>query len=291
MSRGTVLWFIFETMTGNEYLSRICYNFSMRALLFFDIDGTLITRRDPKLPGTLEEALAKARENGCLLYINTGRTRRILPPTLTGFPFSGYLCGCGTQILTEEEGELFHSTISPEKSRRLIDLVYDCGLEMLLECADHIIFARERYRIEPVEYIRKVYLDQDMVDAFYIDDWDRGFDKCMVFYDAQSDMERFTREAGEFVKLCDYRTGTCECIQKEYSKATAIEFMRQHYHVDDDQIYVFGDGVNDLDMFRCSKHTIAPREHDPRLDPYTEYVTDSVENDGIRKALEHYHLI
>ena len=31
--------------------------------------------------------------------------------------------------------------------------------------------------------------------------------------------------------------------------------------------------------------------HDPMLDPYTEYVTDTVENDGIYKALLHYGLI
>ena len=32
-------------------------------------------------------------------------------------------------------------------------------------------------------------------------------------------------------------------------------------------------------------------EHDKALDPMTEYVTDTVEKEGIRKALEHYKLI
>ena len=263
----------------------------MKALLFFDIDGTLITNRRPELPGTLEWALKEARKNGCRLFLNTGRTRRILPPTLTGHPFSGYLCGCGTQILTEDEGELFHSTIPAETSRFLIDLAADCRLEMIVECADHIIFSKHRYRIDMVERVRKVYLEQEMVDPVWVETWNEGFDKCMVFYDEQSDFERFREQSADIFTFCDYRIGVCECIQKQYSKATAIEFMRQYYHCTDDQIYVFGDGINDLDMFRYAKHTIVPARHDPVLDPYTEYVTDPVENDGIRKALEHYHLI
>ena len=32
-------------------------------------------------------------------------------------------------------------------------------------------------------------------------------------------------------------------------------------------------------------------EHDSVLDPYTEYVTDSVMSDGIEKAMKHYQLI
>ena len=48
-------------------------------------------------------------------------------------------------------------------------------------------------------------------------------------------------------------------------------------------------------IWRCSNryatHTVAMKEHDSVLDPYTEYVTDSVMNDGIEKAMKHYQLI
>lgn len=52
-----------------------------------------------------------------------------------------------------------------------------------------------------------------------------------------------------------------------------------------------GDSSNDLAMFTYGKHTVAPGHHDPVLDPYTEYVTDTVENDGLMKAMAHYGLI
>ena len=82
-----------------------------------------------------------------------------------------------------------------------------------------------------------------------------------------------------------------EIIQKGYSKATAIEVMRKYLGFSMDQIYVFGDSSNDIEMFRYADHAIAMGCHDEVLDQYTEYVADTVENDGIYKAMEHYGLI
>ena len=56
-------------------------------------------------------------------------------------------------------------------------------------------------------------------------------------------------------------------------------------------MYVFGDSANDMDMFVCVKHAVAMGNHDRALEQEAEYVTDTVERDGIKKALEHYGLI
>ena len=44
-------------------------------------------------------------------------------------------------------------------------------------------------------------------------------------------------------------------------------------------------------MFKCAKHAVAMEEHSPVLDPYTEYVTKKVMDDGIYLAMKHYGLI
>ena len=75
------------------------------------------------------------------------------------------------------------------------------------------------------------------------------------------------------------------------SKSSCVEWALKHYGIDLEDAYVFGDSSNDLTMFRCGAHTIALGKHDEVLDPYTEYVTDTVERDGVAKAMEHYGLI
>ena len=57
------------------------------------------------------------------------------------------------------------------------------------------------------------------------------------------------------------------------------------------QAYVFGDSMNDLSMFEYAEHTIAMGEHAKGLEPYTEFVTKEVEEDGIAYAMRHYGLI
>ena len=53
-----------------------------QSILFFDIDGTLLSDKTGKIPDSALEALAEAKKNGHLLFINTGRTVCALPKEL-----------------------------------------------------------------------------------------------------------------------------------------------------------------------------------------------------------------
>ena len=44
-----------------------------RKLIFFDIDGTIIPEDTGVIPESTKEAIKKAKENGHLVFINTGR--------------------------------------------------------------------------------------------------------------------------------------------------------------------------------------------------------------------------
>ena len=65
----------------------------------------------------------------------------------------------------------------------------------------------------------------------------------------------------------------------------------ENYGLTLEDAYVFGDSSNDLAMFQFVEHAVAMGNHDPVLDPYAEFVTKTVEEDGIAFAMEHYGLI
>ena len=44
-----------------------------RRALFFDIDGTLVSFNTHHVPQSAVEAIARAKRNGCLVFISTGR--------------------------------------------------------------------------------------------------------------------------------------------------------------------------------------------------------------------------
>ena len=63
------------------------------------------------------------------------------------------------------------------------------------------------------------------------------------------------------------------------------------FRMEREQAYVFGDSTNDISMFEYAVHTVAMENHAEELDPYTEYVTAKVEEDGIARAVRHYGLM
>ena len=89
-------------------------------LLFFDIDGTLLSNVTHQIPESALSAIAAAQKNGHLVFINTGRTIRTMPSFLKTLGFDGYLCGCGTRIVYHDEILLAHS-FTEEEGQLLID--------------------------------------------------------------------------------------------------------------------------------------------------------------------------
>lgn len=258
--------------------------------LFFDIDGTILSEITGKVPKSTKEALEKAKEKGHHLFVNTGRTACDLSNGTAGLPFDGYCCGCGTRLIYRGETLLAHP-IPKERGKELIDLMLDCRVEGQIEGTEDLYFQEKPYRSQEMEEIRKRALLRGLGRSSFLERKDFSYDKILIYLDGTEDGERFFREIEKDMETIDRRRGYYECIQKGYSKATAIAFFRDYLRLSMDQIYVFGDSSNDEAMFSYARHTIAMGKHDAMLDPMTEYVTDTVERDGIYKALEHYGLI
>ncbi len=70
----------------------------MRKIAFFDIDGTLTSEIDGSVPEDAAWAIARARENGHLMFLNTGRCFQNVEPRFRRIGWDGYVCGCGTNI-------------------------------------------------------------------------------------------------------------------------------------------------------------------------------------------------
>ena len=119
-----------------------------RAALFFDIDGTILSEITGEVPESAIEALAQAGANGHLTFINTGRTWSGIPAELKTLPFDGFLCGCGTHLISR--GETLFSTIIPaERGAAILDKMDACNIEGVCEGHEDIYFPRKKSRFSP----------------------------------------------------------------------------------------------------------------------------------------------
>lgn len=260
------------------------------AALFFDIDDTLISGLTGKIPESALEALKKVKEQGHEIFINTGRTICSVPAMIKNLDFDGILCGCGTYLVYKHE-VLLESHIPYERGIRYIEAMERYQIEGFLEGTEDIYFSERISRFEPIESTKRYMASMGLGTEITMEKKNFQYDKILAITDEQCDVDAFFNCIKEGMEIIDRRGGMYECVQKGYSKATAIEYIRQYLGISKEDIYVFGDSGNDLSMFEYADHAVAMGKHDKVLEPYTEYVTDTVENDGIYKAMVHYGLI
>ena len=91
-----------------------------RSVLFFDIDGTVLSEVTGQVPESAVRAFKAAQEEGHLLFINTGRTACCVPSTIRKYRFDGYLCGCGTYISYKDE-EILYSSSDRNRGKDIIN--------------------------------------------------------------------------------------------------------------------------------------------------------------------------
>lgn len=260
------------------------------AALFFDIDGTLLDNKTWSIPQSAIEALKKARENGHYLFINTGRTYSGLTEVRKQFEFDGYQCGCGCHLVFRGE-VLLEQHVEQNRGKEILKKMRACNVFGAVEALETIYFPEEKTTIPMLEWEKEYYVEHGMGEIVDFDHAEFIYDKLFLFTDESSDMKTFSEFVSEDMIVIDRGNGNYEVAQKEFTKGTACEFMMKKLGLELNQIYVFGDSMNDLEMFKFAKHTIAMGEHAEGLEPYTEFITKNVDDEGIAYALKHYGLI
>lgn len=261
-----------------------------RSVLFFDIDGTLLSEKTGKIPGSAVKALELAKKAGHILLINTGRTICSIPTEVRKLPFDGYLCGCGTYLVYHDEVFLENS-LTIERGREILQMACECRLGVIAEGPEDVYFPERISRFDRLESTRRYFRERGMGMESFIEDADFIYDKVFIYEDGQSDLKRFFAFIEKDMEAIDRGNRTYEVIQKGFSKATACAYILEKLDIPKERAYVFGDSSNDLSMFEFGAHTIAMGKHAEVLDPLTEFVTKAVEDDGIAWAMERYGLL
>ena len=262
----------------------------MRKALFFDIDGTLLSDVTGNIPDSAIEALKKTIELGNITFINTGRCYCSVPMELKRAPFSGYLCGCGTYLMAGDE-VMFSHVIPHERGREIIRILQENHAEPILEAADDCYFPKHMTRFEGVEHTRRFFAPMGLGIETYIDQDRFDYDNFVFYYDDKTNLSAIRKNLEKDMDLIDRQNDFFEVVPKGFSKASAIAYILEHMNIRLEDAYVFGDSSNDLPMFRYVPHAVAMGVHSSVLEPYAEFVTKTVEDDGIAFAMKHYGLI
>ena len=264
-------------------------------ICFFDIDGTLAWQ-DPRVAQELpeserdlspypNEAVSQAIRdfvaNGNMAFICTGRTLSCIHPKLLELPWTGIVCLAGG-----------YAEINGHAIR---DLSMTPG--MLQRLAPYLEQSGEVIRFEGLNGV--VRMSADAPDA-------PGYARTLG--DAVTQLQHYsaykilmsTSLASRIAQdkaleplLCfnELELEVTEISPRECTKRGGIQSVLDALDPHHGTVYGIGDASNDVSLMNAVDVGIAMGNAPDYLKKRADYITDSVDKDGVVKALEHFRLI
>ncbi|MCM1157771.1 MAG: Cof-type HAD-IIB family hydrolase [Bacteroidales bacterium] len=263
----------------------------MSALLFFDIDGTLLTLDGRHaMPESTKDALLKAKENGHKIFINTGRVKTAIDKLLLNFGFDGLVCGCGTYV--EYRGKaVLHQILPKEKCVEYAAKLREYGYQAVFEGKERLFIDGDHGPGSFMEYIFNYFSQNSDYPIEESGHPEFIFDKFTAAQTPDGDRDAFWNFFSAEFNLISHTDTVIEAVPLGCSKATGIRYLTDYLGVPLKNCYAFGDSVNDLEMLQYVSHSVAMGNAAETIKETAEYSTTDIEQDGIWNALRHYGLI
>ena len=279
-----------------------------KKLIFIDVDGTLCDLAG-EVPKSAREAIQLARKNGHIVYICTGRSKPEITEDISSVGFDGMICAGGGYI--EVNGEtLMHKKMPEEIVIRLIEYFKKNNIAYYIESNDGL-FGSENCKETilgqvtlGMEKNSKEYEEAKKEISWFFEVLDNNKDKKVDYnnvnkisfiskdYPYEEVFNTFSEELEIYhntVPQFGYNSG--EVGIKGINKYTAIEHVMNHLNIDKINTLAYGDGENDIEMFRCVNYGVAMENAKTKLLKIADEVTHTASNDGIYFSFKKNNLI
>ena len=255
--------------------------------LFFDIDGTLVSFATHRIPRSAVDALREAKKRAVRIFIATGRPRAMvnnlgeIEDLIDGWiTHNGGQCTVGDEVIR-------CNSISPE------------SLHIILDHSD-----RFHYPVYIVgEHTQVAYNNEERMMAFYRDELNFHLDTSLTMADLEGERVIETTNFCNPEQERDLMPRLPDCIstrwhpafiditERHSDKGTGLAEIAAKLGIGIDETMAFGDGGNDASMLRAAGVGVALGSAFDEAKRAADYITTTVEEDGVARALEHFGVI
>lgn len=269
--------------------------------LFFDLDGTLLSSEKTLLPSTVA-ALRQCKQNGIKVFMATARSPRLAEKLgwsedIAGL-FTGGLHSNGACLLMD--GQMTYTYIAPTAVMTVVrEVAKHPGVQLSLHMeGDAHAFNHHMpdRMLAPWGMKREDILPLDDYAAHHAV-------KMLIYYDHLLEATGKLLPEGLFPALqsaCGHLANiyltdggtTMQVAGKETSKHLAIQRVRKQLGLMPEEIAVFGDDLNDMEMLSHCPNSVAMGNAHPRVKEIATHVTLTNDEGGIAHALKNIlHII
>jgi Cof subfamily protein (haloacid dehalogenase superfamily) len=260
-------------------------------LIATDVDDTLFGAECVVSPRT-RAAIAAALQRGVIVTLVTGRSfptvhaiARDLSLTAPVVIYNGAVCRL-------EDGQmLFHQPIPVPLARALIAELHARGVSPVLFAGTALYSdAPIPPQIAPRSGVQGMtqHILRDGIEHLEI-----APEKIVVILPTEvvADLQAALAElGGHQIRIIHTYPMLLEVVHSSCMKSRSLEWLARHLGILRKQVMAVSDGDGDADMLAWAGLGVAMGNAPPTARAASDYVTDSVENDGLAKAIEHFVL-
>ena len=275
--------------------------FEPRELLYVsDLDGTLLDG-EGKLPSDSIKRLNRLIDKGLNFTVATARNYDSAYPLLRGLNLQHPVILFNGVYLTEFHtgtNIFFSDFISPEMINKMIALVEPRDIAPFIYTYgnNHSVYYRSINNSGAQRYINSVssYKNIKQVDEFIFSEYERisGFlliDTKKTLEPVYNELHSLYRDELNIYFAQDVSNPSFHWLQSFHQKANKgimLKRMTEHLGIPISKTVVFGDYMNDLDMFKVAGHSIAVENALPEVKAVAQQIISSNINQGVIVYLE-----
>lgn len=274
-------------------------------IIFLDVDGTLCNEHG-FIPPSAIEAIHKARANGHLVFLCTGRAKVELYDFILDIGFDGFILSAGCFILVDNK-IIYDNHLSKEEVISIMNFFDTHSIHYYLESTNGLYASEECLSIlrELTDSLVKRTPDQkenilrsmgsfvnsikpleestlEDINKLSILSNDFGFDALKKAFPQYHLIPNTFAEFGE---------NSGELSIPGNTKGSAIKLVLKHLNISQENTFGYGDSYNDHEMIEFVAHGIAMGNATESLKRIADDVTDTHNNNGIYNSFKKYHLI
>ena len=254
--------------------------------IFFDIDGTLVSFKTHSIPASAKIAINLLKDKEIKVFISTGRALCDIN-NLEDLEFDGFITANGAYCIDSKGAVIVQHLLPKENLKKLAVFLdekpFPCEFMTtrgnFINYIDDTVLSISQLVNLPIPPVKPV-LEIIEHDIFQLD----------IYGDIELETELMTHIFTD-CNSSRWHPTFVDITAKNCNKAAGMEKFLTYFGIEKEGTMAFGDGGNDISMLKLAATGIAMGNANDEVKAAADYITDSVDDDGIMNALKYFKII
>ena len=265
--------------------AKLRYKAKKIKIIFFDIDDTLRNSKTGFIPSTIPTIFKQLREKEILTGIATGRGIFGVVPEIKALKPDFFVTLNGAYIEDKKGNVVYSNKIAKDKVEDYITWTKEVGIDYGLVGSHAAKLSRRTEMIN--QAIDPIYPDLEVDPDFY----QKEDIYQMWTFEDQGDDLTLPESLASTLRMVRWHEHSSDVVPISGSKAAGVAKVVDQLGLKPENVMVFGDGLNDLELFDFAGISVAMGVSHEKIKEKADYITKTLEEDGIFDALEGFGMV